>query len=219
MAVIHRTTLVPSKLDLLASWLPAQPWYRPTGQAPELARAGGFRLDDPDGAVGIEFCVVTDRAADRATTYLVPLTYRAAACDQAADGLVGTSEHGVLGHRWVYDGAHDPVLIAALVAFLQGEVQAQAQSVSDTPDLTVTSEPVTSGHLAALTSAVAANGPDGTDVRVTTAGADGDPGDDLIVRLHRVLQPGDRAAGRPRVVATWQLPGGEDARGTVVSVP
>jgi hypothetical protein len=219
MAVIHRTTLVPSKLDLLASWLPAQPWYPPTGQAPELARAGGFRLDDPDGAVGIEFCVVTDRAADRATTYLVPLTYRAAACDQAADGLVGTSEHGVLGHRWVYDGAHDPVLIAALVAFLQGEVQAQAQSVSDTPDLTVTSEPVTSGHLAALTSAVAANGPDGTDVRVTTAGADGDRGDDLIVRLHRVLQPGDRAAGRPRVVATWQLPGGEDARGTVVSVP
>ena len=98
-------------------------------------------------------------------------------------------------------------------------MQAQAQSVSDTPDLTVTSEPVTSGHLAALTSAVAANRPDGTDVRVTTAGADGDPGDDLIVRLHRVLQPGDRAAGRPRVVATWQLPGGEDARGTVVSVP
>ena len=210
---------MPSKLDLLSSWLPAQPWYRPTGQAPELARAGGFRLDDPAGEVGIEFCVVTDRAADRATTYLVPLTHRATACDQAAAGLVGTSEHGVLGHRWVYDGAHDPVLVTTLVAFLQGEVQAQAQSLSDTPDLTVTSQPVTSAHLAVVTSAVAADGPGCTDVRVTTAGPGDEPDEDLIVRLHRVLQPGDSAPERPHVVATWQLPDGTDVRGTVVSVP
>ena len=220
MAVIHRTTLTPGKLDLVAPWLPAQPWYRPLGRAPELARAGGFRLDDPDGEVGIEFCVITDRSAGHATTYLVPLTYRAAACDQAAHGLVGTAEHGVLGHRWVYDGAHDPVLATALVAFLQGEVQAQAQSVSDTPDLTVTSTPVTSGHLTVLASAVTASGPDGTDIRVTTAAADGSPGGDTIVRLHRVLEPGAgaAAAGQPRVVATWQLPDGTETRGVVASV-
>ena len=27
MAIIHKTTLVPGKLDLLAGWMPAQPWY------------------------------------------------------------------------------------------------------------------------------------------------------------------------------------------------
>jgi hypothetical protein len=220
MAVIHRTTLIPSKLDLLASWLPAQPWYQATGQAPELARAGGFRLDDPDGEVGIEFSVVTDTSSDPAVTYLVPLTYRAIACDQAAGGLIGNAGPRVLGHRWIYDGAHDPVLVAALVALLQGDAQAQAQNVSDTPDLTVSSVPVTSGPLDVLTSAVAANEPDGTDVRVTIAGADGGPGEDLIVRLHRVLRPGDSAAaaGQPQVVAAWRLPDGTDARGTVASV-
>jgi hypothetical protein len=66
-----------------------------------------------------------------------------------------------------------------------------------------------------LASAVAADGPDGTDVRVTTAG-----GGDLIVRMHRLLQPGDgaAAAGAPRVAASWQLPSGGEARGVVASV-
>jgi hypothetical protein len=52
MAVIHDTTMTPGKLELLAAWLPAQPWYRDRGREPELARAGGFRLDDPVGEVG-----------------------------------------------------------------------------------------------------------------------------------------------------------------------
>ncbi len=77
MATIHRTTLTPGKLELLADWLPGQPWYLATGGAPELSRAGGFRLDDPDGEVGIEFMVVTDGPAP-GSSYLVPLTYRAA---------------------------------------------------------------------------------------------------------------------------------------------
>jgi hypothetical protein len=58
MAIIHHTTMSPGKLELLTAWLPAQPWYRQTGHQPELARAGGFRLDDPQGEVGIEFVVV-----------------------------------------------------------------------------------------------------------------------------------------------------------------
>jgi hypothetical protein len=53
MAIIHRTTMSPEKLELLAAWLPAQPWSSGTGREPELAKAGGFRLDDPQGAVGI----------------------------------------------------------------------------------------------------------------------------------------------------------------------
>jgi Maltokinase N-terminal cap domain len=49
MAIIHRTTMIPGKLELLAAWLPAQPWYLDRGREPELAKAGGFRLDDPQG--------------------------------------------------------------------------------------------------------------------------------------------------------------------------
>src|SRR3954447_26494255 len=56
MAVIHNTTMSPTKLELLARWLPEQAWYR--GTADQLSRAGGFRLDDPGGEVGIELMVV-----------------------------------------------------------------------------------------------------------------------------------------------------------------
>ena len=62
MAIIHRTTMTPGKLELLAAWLPSQPWCHGAGRAPELARAGGFRLDDPPGEVGIEFMVRIHRA-------------------------------------------------------------------------------------------------------------------------------------------------------------
>ncbi|MEV7440158.1 1,4-alpha-glucan branching protein [Streptomyces sp. NPDC091204] len=138
MAIIHKTTMSPGKLELLAAWLPAQPWYLPTGRPPVLARAGGFRLDDPEGEVGIEFMVVTDTSGEEPTAYHVPLTYRGAPLVGAEAALVGTTEHGVLGRRWVYDGPHDPVLTAQLLALFQGRVEPQAQSLSDTPDPTVT---------------------------------------------------------------------------------
>jgi len=135
MSEIHRTTLTPGKLELLAGWLPTQPWYRSTGRPPELSRAGGFRLDDPAGEVGIEFLFVSD--AD-GTTYSVPLSYHGAPMEGAEAALVGTSEHGVLGRRWVYDGARDPVLVAQLLGCISGGVQAQHQSESHTPDPSVT---------------------------------------------------------------------------------
>ncbi|MGY2066619.1 maltokinase N-terminal cap-like domain-containing protein [Blastococcus sp. SYSU DS0619] len=136
MSTVFATTMAPTKLELLAGWLPRQPWYRGTG-TPELSRAGGFRLDDPAGEVGIELMLVTDGTGAEATTYFVPLTYRAAALDEAAEGLLGTSEHGVLGTRWIYDAAHDPVAVAQLLAFVAGAVEAQHQSESDTLDPTV----------------------------------------------------------------------------------
>jgi hypothetical protein len=125
----------PTKLDLLTDWLPAQPWYQGEPTA-ELTRAGGFRLDDPEGEVGIEFMIVTASGAGTAV-YLLPLTYRGAPLHGAEQALIGTSEHGVLGTRWIYDGTQDPVLLAQLASLLRGEAVAQAQSESNTPDPTV----------------------------------------------------------------------------------
>ncbi|CAM5631426.1 hypothetical protein SAVIM338S_06039 [Streptomyces avidinii] len=141
MAMIYRTTMTPGKLELVTAWLPGRPWYVATGHPPELARSGGFRLDDPQGEVGMEFMVLTDTSGGRETSYHVPLAYRGAPLDAASDPgacLVGTSEHGVLGTRWIYDGAHDPVLVGQLLALLQGRAFAQHQSASDTPDPSVT---------------------------------------------------------------------------------
>jgi hypothetical protein len=138
MAVIHHTALKPTKLELLTSWLPSQPWYLGGAGEPELAKAGGFRLDDPQGEVGIECMVVTDTSNTQPNAYLVPLTYRGAPLDGAEHALVGTMEHGVLGLRWAYDGYHDLVLVAQLLALIEGRVQAQDQNTSDTPDREVT---------------------------------------------------------------------------------
>src|SRR3954454_19570235 len=79
VATMHRTTMAPTKLELLTQWLPQQAWWR-GGDRPELARSGGFRLDDPAGAVGIEFLFVTDGAQ---ATYHVPLSYRGAPLEGA----------------------------------------------------------------------------------------------------------------------------------------
>jgi hypothetical protein len=226
MAIIHTgSTVSPTKLELLTAWLPAQPWYLGTGSAggaPELARVGGFRLDDPEGEVGIEFMAVTDRSGDQVTTYQVPMTYRAAPLAGAAEALVGTTEHGVLGRRWVYDGTRDPVLVAQLVALIQGSAEPQAQSLSDTPDPTVLPEPATSGPLTPVKSEVAADGPSGTDLKVETAGPDGTPSGQLNLRIHRVVRAdgGNAAADaswEPCLSATWRLPDETRVRGTFAS--
>ncbi|GAA2323954.1 1,4-alpha-glucan branching protein [Streptomyces kunmingensis] len=129
MSIIHRTTVKPTKLELLSGWLPKQPWYQGSG-TPELTKAGGFRLEDPAGEVGMEFMAVTDTSGARPVTYHVPVSYRGAPLpDAPGDALIGTLEHGVLGERWVYDGAQDPLLLGQLTALLKGEVPAHAQSI------------------------------------------------------------------------------------------
>ena len=188
MSIIHKTTLTPSKLDLLTAWLPGQPWYLGAGRPPALTKVGGFRLDDPAGEVGIEFMVVCDDASGAAVFYLVPMTYRGEPLSGADDALIGTAEHGVLGRRWVYDGVRDPVLVAQLVACIQGDAVPQAQSISDTPDPTVS---------------------------VITA--PGSPGR-LNVRVTRVLEPGETGVeGHPCLFAPWRLPDGSHVRGVFVS--
>jgi hypothetical protein len=115
MAIIHKATLTPTKLDLLATWLPGRAWY-PADAAPALQRVGACRFDDPDGEVGVEMLVL--RAGDDLLLH-VPLTYRAAPLPDAEHWLVGTTVHSVLGERYVYDGVGDPVYLEALVAAIR----------------------------------------------------------------------------------------------------
>ncbi|MFI1676350.1 1,4-alpha-glucan branching protein [Streptomyces sp. NPDC020607] len=190
MASIHRTTMTPTKLELLTGWLPKQTWYVGDAETPELVKAGGFRLDDPEGAVGIEFMVVVDNTTSQEpVAYLVPMSYHGAALEGApGEALIGTSEHGVLGTRWIYDGVHDPVVMAQLGALLRGEAMPQHQSKSDAPDPTVT---------------VHGTGPD----------------DGLDVQVNRVLRPveaAQRSSGR--LVAGWTWPNGTAARGVLAAV-
>lgn len=209
MAVIHQTTLSPGKLELLTDWLPGQPWYRGAGP-PRLDRAGGFRLDDPDDEVGIEFMVVADASGDQ-RCYHVPLTYRAAPLAGAEAALIGTPEHGVLGLRYIYDGASDPVLAAQLVALLQGHVTAQAQRVSHTPDPSVTASYAGPG-LVAIDPPRLTTGPDGTDIALVGG---------QVLRIIRELTPAADGAGAgedSQVVAGWTTPGGAEYRGTFAIV-
>lgn len=213
MSIIYRTTLKPTKLELLTDWLPSRPWYRGGAAVPELSKAGGFRLDDPEGEVGMEFMVVTDGSGggDDSVTYFVPLTYRGAPLEGADDALVGTSEHGVLGKRWVYDGLHDPALTAELTALIEGRAQAQAQSENDALDREVARSYVGDGSVD-LTGATIAEDGEGTELR-TARGA--------TLRLHRVLRPGPD--GLPRgahghVAGAWQRADGSRARGLIAEL-
>ncbi|MCP3753840.1 1,4-alpha-glucan branching protein [Streptomyces sp. TBY4] len=211
MAMIYKTTMRPGKTELLTAWLPTRPWYAATGHAPELDRSGGFRLDDPEGEVGIEFMVLTDTSGGRQTSYLVPLTYRGAPLDGAEAALVGTSEHGVLGTRWIYDGAHDPVLVGQLLALVQGRAVAQDQCDSGVSDPSVTAWYEGPGLPAALPQ----GRPETTDtVRGTEVRVPGGP----AIALTRVLRPGDDARTEPpeaagRLTAGWTTPDGAAHRG------
>lgn len=122
MALVHRADLTPTKLELLAGWLPGRPWFqgRPAG---EVVRVAAYRFDDPAGEVGIETMLV--RAGD-GPVLQVPLTYRGAPLDGAERWLIGTTEHSVLGRRWVYDACGDPVYVAALARVIHaGGTQAE----------------------------------------------------------------------------------------------
>ncbi|MFF5489786.1 1,4-alpha-glucan branching protein [Streptomyces virginiae] len=212
MAVIHRTTMSPGKLELLAGWLPLRPWYRGGSGGPQLSKAGGFRLDDPEGEVGIEFMVVTDAGGNDPVTYLVPLTYRGAPLKGAEDGLIGTSEHGVLGRRWIYDGAHDPVLVEQLLALLAGRTTAQDQNENDTPDPTVEVRTEGAGVPGCPTGPGTVT--DTADASLVTVGPMMEEGPVSTLTVCRVLRPapaGD-GAGR-RVLAGWSAPDGTRQHG------
>jgi hypothetical protein len=217
MAVIHRTTLVPSKIDLLATWLPTRTWYTATGREPKLVKAGGFRLDDPEGEVGIDFMVVGDVSADRPRAYHVPMTYRGAPLDGGEDALIGVAEHGVLGRRWIYDGSRDPVLVTRVLALLRGEAEPQAQSISNTPDPSVTVCCEHAGIGQAIASMTASDNAAGTLITVDTV--KGDEPARVSLRVLRRLDAAE-AAETPgsAVSAGWRLADDSAHRGPYLLV-
>jgi len=122
MALLHRATMTPSKIELLREWVPTRPWF-PMGE--QVEQHGAYRFDDPAGEVGIETILLR---ASGGSVLQVPLTYRSAPIPGAERSLVGRCEHSVLGERFVHDATFDPVWLTALVtAVLTGGTQAREQ--------------------------------------------------------------------------------------------
>lgn len=118
MALFHVATIVPTKQELIAEWLPRQPWGSSAGDPIEVI--GAYRFDDPQGRVGMETFIVSGGG----DLFQVPLTYRDAPLAGAEGALAGEMQHSALGTRWVYDGLHDPsyvTMLAAVAMTGQGE--------------------------------------------------------------------------------------------------
>jgi len=110
MGIVHRrATVSPTKQELVEAWLPKRPWAAGRTISEKVAE---YRLDDPDGEVGVE--TIVWRASDGALLQ-TPLTYRAEPLAGADAHLITTMEHSVLGTRWIYDGCGDPVWADTLV--------------------------------------------------------------------------------------------------------
>lgn len=120
MAILHPATITPTKAELVAAWIGGQVWAPENATPFELV--GAYRFDDPAGEVGIEAHVLRTSSG---RLLHVPLTYRGVEAPELAAHLVGTMEHTVLGRRWVYDGAGDPVFVSTATAVItEGEGQA-----------------------------------------------------------------------------------------------
>jgi hypothetical protein len=111
MAILHRATLTPSKLELLAAHVMKFPsLVNTTSSGYSLLGAYGF--DDPAGKVGMESHLVSSGSGP---VVHVPLTYREAPLVGADEWLIATTEHSVLGTRWIYNACGDPVYVQELV--------------------------------------------------------------------------------------------------------
>lgn len=182
MALMHQTTMAPSKLELLAAWLPSQPWF--SGDVSALESLGGFRLDDPAGEVGLEGMLLT---AGDDTVYYVPLSYRGAPLEGGEDFLVGTSEHGVLGTRWISDAAGDPVYRQVIASIIAGGGRQAEEFVQDASGNRVLREPAVRVQ---GTGRSTAQSPELADATVEQVGALTRVSDDFaVLDIVRVLDP------------------------------
>jgi Maltokinase N-terminal cap domain len=200
MAVIHRARINPSKAELIAAWLPSQPWSG--GDPSPFELVGAYRFDDPAGEVGIETHLVR---TGRGEMLQVPLTYRGAPLAGAERHLVGTTEHSHLGRRWVYDACGDPVYAAVLATVIRTggrEAEQWVEGESGPERREVTTRVAGSGTAGAQVPVIdavsAANGPAAT----TIAG----PGWELVVL--RAVGSTASPDGAETLTGTW--PGGDD---------
>ena len=182
----------PTKLELVAEWMGDQRWYAAKGRTPRLRLLTAWRLDDPEGEVGVETLVVADEAGAETVVYQVPLTYRGEPLGSADHALVGTMEHSALGRRWVYDAPHDPVYAAQLLELVQGRVRAQSSKVSDAVEESVSGVPQPSWRheVHVRTSRVLSGEQSNTSVILDCDLPDGHH-TPLIVKVFRMLSPGD----------------------------
>ena len=177
-AQVHRTaTLSPTKLELLAGWLPQQAWFE--GDADDLTRVAQYRFVDPDGEVGLDGMLIASASA----VYHVPVTWRAEPLAEGA--LIGTLEHSALGTRYGYDATTDPVYVSELLRVIrEGDTGAEYQSAE-------------TGETLEQTMQVAGTGlPPTVDAQ----------GQVRLIRVLDAAHEDTRAA-RGLLTATWQLAG------------
>lgn len=197
MAILYDATLTPGKRELIKGWLPPRTWFDG-----DLARKphAAFRFDDPDGEVGVEcFLFGPEEGSGNpgASTLLVPMSYRGAPLEGAEEHLIGTTEHSVLGPRWVYDGCADPVAVSAiLTAITTGGHEAELTMEQD-------------GGLVRFdpTCRVSGSGSSATAVRAEAVSLV-DPGDPTITRAgdHELVVArvvGTVVSGQDTLTAQW----------------
>lgn len=115
MSDIHAATLRPTKPEAVAARVSSL--FGVTVAAEDVRMIASFRFDDPAGDVGCETHIVAVDLPERGDIVVqVPLTYRGAPLEGAPqEALVTTMDHSVLGRRWVYDAAHDPIYVTELL--------------------------------------------------------------------------------------------------------
>lgn len=194
MAIIHRATISPSKLEMIAEYLPSVPSLAPFADA-SLTQVGAYRFDDPAGDVGIETLVLANAGG---ALLQVPLTYRSAPIDGGEAALLGPMEHSVLGPRWIYNACHEAVYVTALATtIVTGGVG--AREVFDDPDRTEREPSVVVQGTGAAGAAV----PSVETVQTEMVGTDSHlTAGDLTLVLPQVLDLSTAQAGS-QLVGTW----------------
>ena len=194
MALIYKAQLSPTKIELLEAWLPTQPWWR--GEASGLTAVGAYRFDDPAGEVGLETHLLS--TADGRLVQ-APVTYRSTPL--AGVAVIGTTQHSVLGQRWVYDGCADPVYVTALAtAILTGGRQAEMEVAGADGGL----------ERRALTTFVSGSGPSGATVPpLNTPVVTSDPAGTTIVSeqlklyVRRLIEGAPSTGDALTLTGTW----------------